>query len=187
MSTKLKVLIGAGVASVLVLALAVGVAGFWFVSSAFAQAGSPSAGPVQGSCHDNQSVFQLLGVSQPELLAQRQAGKSLLEIAAANGVDEAKLTNALTQPLTGMHGAQLNGDQMGQAMKDEFVKDLRETKFGTMTDYHLGLGGDGANEMMGGTNGASMMNGVDMNQMMHGAGYGGMMNGSNGMMRTFTQ
>ncbi len=187
MSTKLKVLIGAGTAGALVMALALGVAGFWFVSSAFAQAGSPSPSNSQGSCHDNQTVFQLLGLSQQELLAQRQAGKSLLDIAKAKGVDEAKLTNALTQPLTGMHGAQSNEDQMGQAMTDQFAKDLRETKFGTMTDYHLGLGGDGASEMMGGTNGASMMDGVDVNQMMNGAGYGGMMSGSNGMMRTFTQ
>lgn len=175
MNTKWKVLIGAGAAGALVIAVALGVAGFWFVSRAFAQAGSSSPGVSQESCHDNQGVFQLLGLSQQELLAQRQAGKSLLDIANSKGVDEAKLTNSLTQPLTGMHGAQSNGDQMGQAMTDEFAQDLRETKFGTMTDYHLGLGGDGANEMMSGTNGDDMMDGVDENQMMNGGGEGGMM------------
>ncbi len=173
MSTRTKLLFGAGIAGLLTLAVAVGVAGFWFASTAFAQTGTTPPNGAQGSCHDNQSVFQLLGLSQAELLAQRQAGKSLLDIAQAKGVDEAKLTSALLQPMSAMHGGVTNGEQMTQQMRDQFAKDLREPKFGTMTDFHLGLGGNGAGNMMGGTSGTNMMGSTYPN---------GMMNGNGGMM-----
>lgn len=162
MSGKAKLLIGVAVAGVLALALVVGAAGFWFVSGAFAQGATSAPDGAQDSCHDNQSVFQLLKLGEQQLLAQRQAGKSLLDIAQAQGVDEARLTNALVQPINGMHsGAQANTDPMTQPMKDQFVKDLRESKFGTMTDYHLGLGGDGVQNMMSGTGGQDMMGGAN--------------------------
>ena len=160
MSTKLMLLIGAGIVGTAIAAFAVGVAGFGFVSSAFAQSAQSAPSSAQGSCHDNQSVFQLLGLNQQELLAQRQAGKSLLDIAKAKGVDEAKLTNPLVQPMTAMHGAQSSGDQITQSMRDQFAKDLRESKFGTMTDFHLGLGGANGHGMMDNANHDGMMNGA---------------------------
>jgi hypothetical protein len=191
MSTKTKWLIGAGIAGVLALTLVVSVVGFWLASSAFAQ-GSPSApSSVHGSCHDNQSVFQLLGLSEPELLAQRQAGKSLLEIATAQGVDEDKLTNALIQPMNGMHDdSQANVDQMTEQMRDQFAQDLRESKFGTMTDFHLGLGGDGDGSMtpaLHQTQCGASVGSTDGRGMMDGANTNGMMGGSNSMMGNWKQ
>jgi hypothetical protein len=190
MSTKTKWLIGAGIAGVLALTLVVGAVGFWLASSAVAQASTLAQSKGQGSCHDNQSVFPLLGLSEPELLAQRQAGKSLLEIAKAKGVAEDKLTNALLQPMNGMHsGSQAYVEQMTQAMRDQFAQDLRESKFGTMTDFHLGLGGHGDSNMtralhqtqcgasVGGTDGKGMMNGVTTNGMMGNGTGRGMMKG----------
>ncbi len=161
MGQKLKLLIGVGIIGVLMFALGAGVAGFWMASNAFAQGAPSEPSIVQGSCHDNQAVFQLLGLSREQVLAHRQAGKSLLDIAKAQGVDETRLTNALVQPLSAMHGNQANAGQMTQQMQQLFSQDLREPKFGTMTDYHLGLEG---------TNGGRMN------------GTGGMMNGANPMM-----
>ena len=182
MSTKIRLLVGAGTAAALALALAVGVAGFWVVSGAFAQSAAVAPGDVQGSCHDNQPVFKLLGLSQPELLAQRQAGTSLFDVATSKGVDEAKLTNALVQPMYGMHETQTNSDQMHQQMRNQFAKDIRESKFGTMTDLHLGLGGDGAGNMMSGANGQGMLGGADGKGIMDNTNHDGMMNGAGGMM-----
>lgn len=159
MSSRIKWLIGAGIFGIVALTLVVGgVVGFWLATSAVAQASAFAPASGQGSCHDNQSVFQLLDLSEQTLLAQRQAGKSLLEIAQAKGVGEDKLMNALLQPMNGMHGdSQANLEQMTQGMRDQFAKDIRDTEFGTMTDYHLGLGNTDGQGMMGGANTSGMM------------------------------
>ncbi len=147
-----KLLIGVGIAGVLAFALVVSVIGFGVVSTAFAQGPTPNQDgyPGYAACHNNTAVLQLLGLNQQELLAQRQAGKSLLDIAQAKGVDEAKLTDALLQPISAMHtwmgqtyGNQSYVDQMTQAMRDWIAKDIRDTKLGTMTDFRLGLSGNG--------------------------------------------
>ncbi len=157
-----KVLIGAGLAFALVLVALLAGAGL-FVSQAFAQGPTPVPGgfPGYGACHNNTAVLDLLKLSQADLLKERQAGKSLLDIAKSKEVDEAKLVDALIQPMLGMHAwmAQTYGnnqytDQMTQWMRDWITKDIRETKFGTMTDFRLGLGGNGPGwGMMGGYNG----------------------------------
>jgi hypothetical protein len=167
MSNKTKWLIGVGMAGVVALFLVMGGAvGFWIASSGVAQASTIAPGTAQGSCHDNQSVFQLLGTSREELLAQRQAGKSLLDIAQAKGVGEDKLTNALLQPMNGMHeDSQANVEQMTQGMRDQFAQDLRDSKFGTMTDFHLGLSGDGGSMMNGPTTQGMMGNGTGRGMM----------------------
>lgn len=179
-----KLIMGIGVGTVAAAAIVLGVVGFWFTSTAFAQGPTPapngSAG--YGACTNNTAALRLLGMSQQDLLAQRQAGKSLLDIAKAKEVSEDKLVNALMGPVTTMHtymGQQFNNstyvDQMTQSMKDWITKDIRETKFGTMTDYRLGLGGNGGP-------GYGMMDGQGYSGMMGGqynppAGYGGMMGG----------
>ncbi|MGB8648416.1 MAG: hypothetical protein WCF84_24485, partial [Anaerolineae bacterium] len=64
--------------------------------------------------------------------------------------------------------------QMDQAMRTQITRDLRETQYGTMTDFRLFSTYGG---MMGGANGAypgGMMNG------QNGARPGGMMGGQNG-------
>ena len=145
-----KLLIGIGIAGALAFALVVSVLGFGVVSTALAQGPTPNQNgfPGYAACHNNTAVLQLIGLNQQELLAQRQAGKSLLDIAKSKEVDEAKLTDALLQPISAMHawmgqtyGNQSYVDQMTQTMRDWVAKDIRETKLGTMTDVRLGLSG----------------------------------------------
>ncbi len=167
MNTKIKVLAGIGFAAVVALALIVG---GWFVNNAYAQAPTPTLNATYGACHNNQAVFDLLKINESDLLAQRQAGKSLLDITTAKGVSEQQLTDALLQPITAMHDwmaqnyPQSNAQQMTQYMRDQTTKDIRQSQYGTMSDFRL-FGGPGGG-MMGGANGSN--------------GYGGMMGGSNG-------
>ncbi len=167
-----KLFVGIGIAVVLVLAL---VAGGWFVTNAYAQAPTPNSNVPNGGCHNNQAVFDLLKTNAQDLLKERQAGKSLLDIAKAKDVSEQQLTDALLQSVTTMHAwmgqnyPQSNAQQMTESMtrymRDQTTKDIRQTQYGTMTDFRL-FGGSSAG-MMGGANG--MMN-----------GYGDMMGGWNG-------
>jgi hypothetical protein len=185
-----KLLIGIGVAGGLALALVLGVVGFWFSSTVFAQGPTPNqSGAGYAACHDDSAVLNLLGMTRQELLSQRQAGKSLLDIAKSKNVDQVKLIDALMQPVSTMHawmsgrfGNQNLVDQMTQQMRDWITKDIQESKLGTMTDFRLGLSGNGGYGMMGGFRGPSMMGGANgYGGMMGGAsGYGGMMGGANG-------
>lgn len=166
-----KLLIGTGIA--LALTVALGVSGL-FISSAFAQGPAPTLNgfPGYGACHNNTAVFDLLKLSPQDLLKERQAGKSLLDIAKSKGVDEAKLTAALLQPISAMHTwmaqnyPQSNANQMTQWMRDWIAKDIREPKFGMMTDFRLGLGEPSTSSggmgygMMGGFNGTNRSGGM---------------------------
>ena len=181
-----KLLIGTGIAGLLAITLVVALAGFGVVSTAFAQGpwSNQNGAPGFAACHDNSAVLQVLGLTQQDLLSQRQAGKSLLDIAKAKNVDEAKLTDALMQPVSAMHnwmaqnlGNKNSVDQMTQAMREWIAKDIRETKLGTMTDYRLGLSNNGAGfGMMGGYNG-HMGPGMMGGQYNTPNGRGGMMGG----------
>ncbi len=186
MNTKIKVLAGIGFVAVVALALIVG---GWFVNNAYAQAPAPTPNAFYGACHNNQAVVDLLKISASDLQAQRQAGKSLLDIATAKGVSEQQLTDALLQPITTMHGwmaqnyPQLNAQQMTQYMRDWIAKDIRVAQYGTMTDFRLFSGPGGG--MMGNWNGSNSY-GEMMNGWNGGNGYGGMMGGNGGMMRGWT-
>lgn len=145
--SRAKIIVG--VAVLLTLALA---AGGWFYTSAWAQ------GPWQGGvAHDNQAVLDVLKSTQNELLQQRQAGKSWLDIATAKGVSQDALVGALMQEVNEHHAwmgqqvPQFNGTQMTEWMRAQFAKDLSVSAFGTMTDRHV-FGGGG---MMGNFNGTS--------------------------------
>ncbi len=165
-----KLFVVIGIAAVLVLAL---VAGGWFVTNVYAQGPTlnPNSNLPYGGCHNNQAVFDLLKTNAQDLLKERQAGQSLLDIATAKGVSEQQLTDALLQSVTTMHDwmaqnyPQSNAQQMTQYMREQTTKDIRQTQYGTMTDFRL-FGGSGSG-MMGGAKG--MMN-----------GNGGMMGGWNG-------
>jgi hypothetical protein len=173
-STKMskRILIGVGIA--LVLTVTLGVGGL-FVTSALAQGPTttPNGFPGHGAMHNNTAVLDLLKLNVQDLLKERQAGKSLLDIAKAKGIDEAKLTDALLQPIAAMHtwmernDPQSNANQMTQYMRDWIAKDIRETQFGTMTDFRLGLGVNGG--MLGGNGMMGNFNGTN--------GFGGMMGG----------
>ncbi len=183
MNTNIKIALAFGIAALLALAIA---GGGWFVYTAYAQGGTTPPAATFGGCHNNQAVLDLLKTSAADLQAQRQAGKSLLDIAGAKGVTEQALTDALMQPVDTMHSWMeknvqgFNDEQMDQAMRAQMAKDIRETKYGTMTDFRLFAGPGG---MMGGWNGTGpggMMNG------WNGARPGGMMNGRGGMMGGWT-
>ncbi len=205
MNTKIKLALALGVAGLLVLSL---VAGGWFVYTAYAQGGTPVAPngttpsgtpvapngttpgtngyPHYGGCMNNTAVLDLLKMTAADFETQRQAGQSLLTIATAKGVTEQALVGALMQPVETMHDWMgqnrpgFNDDQMDQAMRAQITTDIRETKFGTMTDYRI-LGGRGG--MMGGWYGTppNGSNGTAPNNS-NGTWPGGMMGRGRGMM-----
>ncbi len=188
MKTKIKIFAVIGISAVLVLTLVVG---GWFVTNVYAQGPTPNpnSNVPNGGCHNNQAVFDLLKNNAQDLLKERQAGKSLLDIATAKGVSEQQLTDALLQSVTTMHNwmgqnyPQSNVEQMTQYMREQTTKDIRQAQYGTMTDFRL-FGGsgagmmNGANGMMGGQGGMiSGWNGSNNGSR------GGMMGGGNGSRR----
>lgn len=191
MDTKTRIILVSMIATFLSLAL---VAGGWFAYTAYAQSTNRTQIDQGIGCHDNQAVLDLFKITESDLIAERQGGKSLLDIATAKGVNEQQLTDALLRTITVMHGwmsqslipeaqrrgnlPQANTEQMIQYMRDWIAKDIRETKYGTMTDLRL-FGGNGAGMMGGGTGYGGMMSGVNGygGMMGGGTGYGGMMRG----------
>ncbi len=171
MNTQTKIFTSVGIAALLIVALVIG---GWFLNTAFAQ--GPWQGGFMGMGHNNQAVLDLLKTNESDLLKERQAGNSWLDIATAQGVSEQALTDALLQPLTQMQTwmtqqyPQFNAAQMTEWMRQQFAQDIRATQYGTMTDMHV-FGGNmmGGNGMMGNWNGSN--------------GFGGMMGG--GMMGGF--
>lgn len=174
MKTQIRLFTGIGIALVLVAALAIG---GWFLNTAFAQ--GPSQGGNWSVMHNNQAVLDLLKSSESDLLQERQAGKSWLDIATTKDVSEQTLTDAMLQPMTQMSSwmtqnhPQTNVAQMTEWMRQQIAQDIRVTQYGTMTDMHIFSG-----PMMNGVphNGA-MMGG---NSMMNGNGMMGTGNGNNG-------
>ncbi len=192
MNTRTKLFTGIGIAALLIVALVIG---GWFLNTAFAQ------GPWQGGnwsvMHNNQAVLDLLKTNEGDLLKERQAGKSWLDIATAKGVSEQALTDVLVQPMAQMQNwitqnyPQTNIAQMTEWMRQQIAQDIRVTQYGRMTDMHV-FGGSMMNGMMnnngvmngsgmmGGMMNRGMMNGAPQNgAMMNGGMMGGMMNGWN--------
>ena len=172
-----KLIVGTAIAVLFAVAL---IASGVLVTSAYAQGPTQNPNPFYGAMHNNQALLDLLKISQSELLAQRQAGKSLLDIATAKGVSEQQLLDALVQPIAGMHGSlsvsqnypQSNANQMTQYMRDWIAKDIRVAQYGTMTDFRLlgGMGfgvmsefnGQGGLGMMGGFTGSNSVGGMTL-------------------------
>jgi plastocyanin len=142
--------------------------------------------------HNNQAVLDLLQSSESDLLKERQAGKSWLELATAHGVSEKELLDALLQPMPAMHAGraqnypQAKVSQMTDWMREQFAAEIRITAYGSRTDRHVFGGGLRGGMMNGGMMNGGMMNGGMMNGgmmnggMMDGGMMGGWMNG--GMM-----
>ena len=178
MNTRTKLFTGIGIAALLIVALAIG---GWFLNTAFAQ------GPWQGgnwsAMHNNQAVLDLLKSSESDLLTERQAGKSWLDLAAAKDVSEQGLIDALLQSMTQMSSwmtqnyPQTNVAQMTDWMRQQIAQDIRVTQYGTMTDMHV-FGGSMMNGGM--MNGNGMMGGMMNGGMMNGNGMMGNGNGNNG-------
>lgn len=178
MNTQNKIFTVVGIAALLIVALVIG---GWFLNTAFAQ--GPWQGGFMGMGHNNQAVLTLLKTNESDLLQERQAGKSWLDIATGKGVTEQALSDALLQPMTQMSSwmtqqyPQFNAAQMTEWMRQHFALDLRVAQYGTMTDMHVLGGGMMSGNMMGG-----MMGNWHGNN-----GFGGMMGGmmNGGMMGGF--
>ena len=172
-----KLIVGTAIAVVFAVAL---ITSGVLVTSAYAQGPTQNPNAFYGAMHNNQALLDLLKISQSELLAQRQAGKSLLDIATAKGVSEQQLLDVLVQPIAGMHGwmsqnyPQSNANQMTQYMRDWIAKDIRAAQYGTMTDFRL-LGGMGSG-MMSGFTGANGFSGM-MSGFTGANGFSGMTGG----------
>ncbi len=177
-----KLIVGTAIAVVFAAAL---IASGVFVTGAYAQGPTQNPNAFYGAMHNNQALLALLKISQSDLAAQRQAGKSLLDIATAKGVSEKQLLDVLVQPIAGMHGSlrvaqnypQSGAEQMTQYMHDWIAKDIRVAQYGTMTDFRLlGMGP----AMMNGFNGANGFSGMTLAPHPFGSvGVGGF-NGANG-------
>lgn len=164
------------------------IAGGWFLNTAIAQ--GPWQDGFMGMGHNNQAVRDLLKTNESDLLKERQAGKSWLDIATAKDVSEQELTAALLQPMTQTRAwmtqnyPQSNATQMTEWMRQQITQDIRVDQYGTMTDIQV-FGGSMMNGMMGNSSGnayGGMMNGNGIMGNSNGNnGFGGMMNG-NGMM-----
>src|SRR6185503_7499833 len=124
--TRTRFLTVIGMTLGLVLAL---IAGGWVVNTALAQ--GPWQGGFMGMGHNNQAVIDLLKTNQSDLLKERQAGKSWLEIATAKGVSEQALTDVLLQPMGQMQiwmtqtYPQAQTAQMTEWMRQQFAQDIR--------------------------------------------------------------
>ncbi len=157
------------------------------VTAAAASAQGPSQGNTPPAVLNNQAVLDLLKSTEAELLAERQANKSWLDIAAAQGVTQAALLDALLAPIQERHAwmaeyyPQFNAAEREEWMRTQFTADIQVKEFGTLTDRHVfgGIMGCGM-----GTNGFGGMYGRGMmGQWNSGPGsFGGMMFGK-GMMR----
>lgn len=179
-----KLFTGIGIVAILVVSLIIG---GWLLNTAFAQ--GVWHGGNRSAMHNNQAVLDLLKTNENDLLQQRQQGKSWLDIATAQGVNEQALTEALLQPMTQMQTwmtqnyPKTNVAQMTAWMREQFAQDIRVAQYGTMTDMHV-FGGSMMNGMLNSGMMGGMMNGGMMGDgMMNGNGMmnGGMMNG-NGIM-----
>ncbi|MBI4295524.1 MAG: hypothetical protein HY667_00255 [Chloroflexi bacterium] len=143
-------------------------------------------------------VSKLTGLTVAEIQAQLQQGKSLVEIAATNGVTDGTLVNAILEPMKQMHQqaiaagyiTQAQSDQMIQWMEQQIRQVLNTKGFsdgvgmmgGGMMQGMMGQGGMMGGGMMGESFGGGMMGGMHggwgiNNTSPRGTGWGGMMGG----------
>ncbi len=124
-----KLIVGTAIAAVFAAAL---IASGVSVTSVSAQGPTQNPNAFFGAMHNNQALLSLLKISHSDLVAQRQAGKSLLDIATAKGVSEKQLLDVLVQPIAGMHGSlrvvqdclPSGAEQMTQYMRDWITNPL---------------------------------------------------------------
>jgi hypothetical protein len=147
MSQKLKWLIGVIVAGVLVLAIAVPTlaAGPNGTATPTPNATTPPCGNCNGVGYGqgfgggmDDAVTKLLGMTEEQIQAQRQAGKSLVQIAATKNISEDALINAivadrkadLDKLVADKKITQAQADQMLTQMKDRIKTMVNRTTVG---------------------------------------------------------
>ena len=182
------ILIVSGVALVIVLL------GLILFGTAFAQTitRAESKAPqgnqqAQGSCHGGEAgedamwapLAKALGISESQLRADIEAGKSLKEIAKGRGLDDQKLSTALLSAMKDEMNQHVQDGHLSQTEADTMLKHMEQVGAGHMLDM---IDGDMSDDMMSG----SMMGGTGPGtmspDMMDGAAPGtmspGMMGGS---------
>ncbi|MDY6892313.1 MAG: hypothetical protein SVO26_01165 [Chloroflexota bacterium] len=174
MSKKFKLWTGVGI--LVVVALVVGLVS----SAAFADSPQKGDGTFEnrwgaglhqgrnfegpGVIRCGEAVCDLLGLSSEEIKEQRLEGMSLVEIAAAQGVDEQTLTDtvlaeaeeALQQNVSDGVITQEQADAILERMQENISDRLNSTDFGPRRIRHCGLGplgmgawGDAVSELLG--------------------------------------
>jgi hypothetical protein len=156
MNRKVKWLIASAVAGLLVMAIAIPV----FAAGPNGGNGTtptPAVQPGFGNCQGlglgiDDSVTKLLGMTSAQIAEQRQAGKSLVQIAATKNVSEAALVNAiLADRKTAMQQLVTTGtltqaqlDQRLELMKQQIQQNVNRTTAGPPAGRGM-MGGFGGN------------------------------------------
>lgn len=129
------------------------------------------------------TVAELLKTTPQDITTQRQAGKSLVQIAAAKGVTEDQLINAIVDPVKERLQLQVKYNYLTQPQADTYLSQYQasvKTAVNDTTPPSNGANGWGG--MMGG----GMMGNGGQGGMMGNNGFGGMMGngtlGGGGMM-----
>lgn len=180
MSRKFKWLIGVAVAGLLVLAIAVPAlaAGPTGTPNQIPTGTTPPCVVCNGAGYGqglgggmDDAVTKLLGMTEEQIQAERQAGKSLVQIAAAKNIEEDALINAimadkkadLDKMVADQKITQTQADQMLTQMKDRVKLMVNRTTVGPPDWAGKGAGFGGQGRM--GANGTATP----------GTGIGGMM------------
>jgi hypothetical protein len=163
MNKKVKWLIASAVAGLLVIAIAIPV----FAAGPNGGNGTtptPTVQPGYGNCQGlgigiDDAVTKLLGMTSAQIAEQRQAGKSLVQIAATKNVTEAALVNAiladrkadLQKLVTAGTLTQAQADQRLEFMKQQIQQNVNRATDGPPSGRGM-MGGFGGNCGMGGNN-----------------------------------
>ncbi|MCL5961728.1 MAG: hypothetical protein M1358_20845 [Chloroflexi bacterium] len=157
-----------------------------------------TGGPTNGGAgmsmggYDLLKIADLLKTTPQDITTQRQAGKSLVQIATAKGVSEDELINAIVDPVKERLNLQVKYNYLTQQQADAYLSQFRDRVKTAINDTTPLLNGEnGWSGMMGGGmmgNGAfgGMMGGgvTGGGGMMGNGAFGGMM--GSGMMGGYT-
>lgn len=145
MSKKLKWLIGVVVAGLLILAIAVPALASGPTGTPTPSGTTPPCGGCNGAGYGqglgggmDDVVTGLLGMTEEQIQAERQAGKSMVQIAAAKNIDENTLINTiltdrkadLDKLVADQKITQVQADQMLTQMKDRVITMVNRTTTG---------------------------------------------------------
>jgi len=86
------------------------------------------------------SVAKLLGMTTADLAAQRQAGKSMVDIAAAKGVDQATLVNTVVADRQAQLDAMVKAGRITQAQADQAIKVMKDSVAANLSRTTVGMG-----------------------------------------------
>ncbi|MDA8216039.1 MAG: hypothetical protein M0Z94_00315 [Dehalococcoidales bacterium] len=115
------------------------------------QQGAGAYGRWGGEFNTSDTVASLLGMTQDEIAALRQEGKSLVDIAATKGIDQAALVNELLAERKAEVQAQVDAGTITQAQADYMLQQMETRIVQAVTRTEIGPMGpvDGAGQGLG--------------------------------------